>query len=314
MRYVEVNGFRASAIGLGTWQFGSREWGYGEAYADTVAPAIVRRAFELGITFIDTAEVYGFGRSERIVGAALDGRPEGVIVATKLLPLLPLPAITAWRGRASRTRLGVDAIDLYQLHFPNPVVPPRTTMRGMRRLLDDGVIRRVGVSNYSLKGWRVAERALGRPVVSNQVRFSLASPSPRWDLVPYAYERDRVIIAYSPLAQGVLAGGIDAVAEPGRTGALARRPNPLAHERNRQRARPLLAALHDVAQAHDATPAQVALAWVISHGNVIAIPGAHTIEQLEENAAAADLELSLAERDRLSHEADLLETALRVYV
>lgn len=314
MRYVEVNGFRASAIGLGTWQFGSREWGYGEAYADTVAPAIVHRAFELGITFIDTAEVYGFGRSERIVGAALDGRPEGVIVATKLLPLLPLPAITAWRGRASRTRLGVDAIDLYQLHFPNPVVPPRTTMRGMRRLLDDGVIRRVGVSNYSLKGWRVAERALGRPVVSNQVRFSLASPSPRWDLVPYAYERDRVIIAYSPLAQGVLAGGIDAVAEPGRTGALARRPNPLAHERNRQRARPLLAALHDVAQAHDATPAQVALAWVISHGNVIAIPGAHTIEQLEENAAAADLELSLAERDRLSHEADLLETALRVYV
>jgi len=311
MRYVEVDGFRASVIGLGTWQFGSREWGYGKAYADTVAPALVRRAFELGITFIDTAEVYGLGRSERIVGSALDARPDDVIVATKLLPLLPLPAITVSRGRASRTRLGVDAIDLYQLHFPNPIVPPRTTMRGMRRLLDDGVIRRVGVSNYSLRGWRVAERALGRSVVSNQVRFSLASPSPRWDLVPYAREHDRVVIAYSPLAQGLLAGEIDHVAEPRRTRAAARRRDPLGLDRNRRRAGPLLAALDGVARAHGATRAQVALAWVIGHGNVIAIPGARTIEQLEENAAAADLDLSPVEHDLLSHEADRLETTLR---
>jgi len=312
MRYVEVDGLRASAIGLGTWQFGSREWGYGETYAATVAPAIMRRAFELGITFIDTAEAYGFGRSERIVGAALQGRPDDVIVATKLLPLLPLPAITAWRGRASRDRLGVDAIDLYQLHFPNPIVPPRTTMRGMARLLDDGVIRRAGVSNHSLRGWRVAERALGRPVVTNQVRFSLASPSPCWELVPYARDHDRVVIAYSPLAQGLLARGVDAEAGPTGTGMAARRRNPLALGRNRRRARPLLEALADVAGTHGATPAQVALAWVIAHGNVIAIPGAHTIEQLEENAAAADIDLTEPERARLSREADRLEMALRV--
>jgi aryl-alcohol dehydrogenase-like predicted oxidoreductase len=312
MRYVEVGGLRASAIGLGTWQFGSREWGYGDAYATEVAPALVRRAFELGITFIDTAEVYGFGRSERIVGASLDGRPDDVIVATKLLPILPLPAITEWRGRASRTRLGVDAIDLYQLHMPNPMVPPRTTMRGMRRLLDDGVIRRVGVSNYSLQGWRVAERALGRSVVSNQVQFSLASPSPAWDLVPYARERDRIVIAYSPLAQGLLAGGADVAGDSDRNGSMARRRNPLAAERGRQRAGPLLAALADIARTHRATPAQVALAWVIGHGNVIAIPGARTIAQLEENAAAADLELGPDECDRLTHEADRLESALRM--
>ncbi len=312
MRYVEVDGLRASAIGLGTWQFGSREWGYGETYAGTVAPAIVRRAFELGITFIDTAEMYGFGRSERIVGGAIHDRPDDVIVATKLLPLLPLPAITAWRGRASRTRLGVEAIDLYQLHFPNPIVPPRTTMRGMRQLQDDGVIRRVGVSNYSLRGWRVAERALGRPVVSDQVQFSLAHPSPRWDLVPYARASGRVVIAYSPLAQGLLAAGVDDAAAAGRSEAMARRRNPLALERNRRRARPLLVALDEVARAHDATPAQVALAWVISHGNVIAIPGARTIEQLEENAAAADIDLSESERVRLSREAERLETALGV--
>ena len=182
MRYVEVDGFRASAIGLGTWQFGSREWGYGDAYAREVAPTLVRRALELGITFIDTAEMYGFGRSERIVGAALDPRPDGVTIATKLLPILPLPSIAARQARASRDRLRVEAIDLYQLHFPNPIVPPRTTMRGMRDLLDEGVVRRIGVSNYSLLRWRVAEQALGRPVLSDQVRFSLASPSPRWDL------------------------------------------------------------------------------------------------------------------------------------
>jgi len=311
VRYVEIDGLRTSAIGLGTWQFGSREWGYGDAYADEVAPAIVRRALELGITFIDTAEVYGLGRSERIVGAALVGRRDGVTVATKLLPILPLPAVATRRARASRARLGVDAIDLYQLHFPNPIVPPRTTMRGLRRLLDDGVIRRVGVSNHSLIRWRVAERALGRPVVSNQVRFSLASPSPGWDLVPYARDRGRIVIAYSPLAQGLLAGGLDAAARSGRADAWARRRNPLARERNRRRAEPLLAALDDVARAHGATPAQVALAWVIGHGNVIAIPGARTIEQLEENAAAADLGLSPAERQRLTREADRLEAGLR---
>jgi Predicted oxidoreductases (related to aryl-alcohol dehydrogenases) len=310
MRYVEIDGLRTSAIGLGTWQFGSREWGYGDAYADDVAPALVRRAFELGITFIDTAEMYGFGRSERILGASIGDRPDDVIVATKLAPLLPLPAITAGRARASRARLGVDAIDLYQLHFPNPIVPPRTTMRGMRQLLEDGVIRRVGVSNYSLRGWRVAERALGRPVVSNQVRFSLASPSPAWELVPYARDRDRVVIAYSPLAQGLTRGTDDDATGQRRTVGLTRR-NPLARERNRQRARPLLAALEAVARAHGATPAQVALAWVIGHGNVIAIPGARTIEQLEENAAAADLALSADEHDRLTREADRLEASLR---
>ncbi len=313
MQHIEVEGLRASVIGLGTWQFGSREWGYGEAYATEVAPALVRRALELGITFIDTAEVYGFGRSERIVGGALAGRHHGVIVATKLLPILPVPAMVTRQARASRARLGVDTIDLYQVHFPNPLVPTRTTMAGIRRLHDEGVIDRAGVSNYSLARWRQGELALRRPIVSNQVRFSLASPSPRWDLVPYARERGRVVIAYSPLAQGLLAAGPEPADPAARRHdwTWARRGNPLASERNRARARPLLAALGEIARAHGATPAQVALAWVIGHPNVIAIPGARTIEQLEENAAAADLRLSGPEHDRLTLEADRLEAALR---
>ncbi len=311
MRYVEIDGLRASVIGLGTWQFGSREWGYGRAYADQVAPAIVRRALELGITFFDTAEMYGFGRSERILGAAIGLRPDDVLVATKLLPILPLPAIMARQARASRARLGVDVIDLYQLHFPNPVVPARTTMRGFRALLDDGVIRRVGVSNHSLLRWRVAERALGRPVLTDQVRFNLANASPRWDLVPYARDHGRVVIAYSPLAQGLLTGGGRDAPGTNRAGVWARRANPLAQERGRRLAGPMDAALAEVARAHGATPAQVALAWVISHDNVVAIPGARTVEQLEENAAACDLVLSEPELGRLTREADRLEAALR---
>jgi len=93
MRYLEIEGARLSVIGLGTWQFGSREWGYGDAFASITAPAIVRRARELGVTFFDTAEVYGLGRSERILGSALDGHRDGAFLATKLMPVLPLPRI-----------------------------------------------------------------------------------------------------------------------------------------------------------------------------------------------------------------------------
>jgi aryl-alcohol dehydrogenase-like predicted oxidoreductase len=309
MRYVEVGGARVSVIGLGTWQFGSREWGYGDAFAEVTAPAIVRRALELGVTLIDSAEAYGLGRSERIVGRALDGQRDHAFLATKIMPVLPLPRVVQWRARASAERLGVPTIDLYQLHWPNPLVPPRTTMRGIRQLLDAGLVRHAGVSNYSLKGWRIAERSLGRPVLSNQVRFSLASPGPRWDLVPYAGERDRLVIAYSPLAQGLLAGHLAERGDERRPGV--RRMNPLYRPRALRLAGPLLDTVADVAAAHGATAAQISLAWLISHENVVAIPGASSLVQLEENVAAADIVLSAAEQQRLARAADRFEAALR---
>lgn len=302
MRYLQVGGVRVSAIGLGTWQFGSREWGYGAAYAAHEAPALVRRALELGVTLIDTAEVYAFGESERIVARGLAGAgpdlASGAFVATKLLPILPLPSIVVSRAIRSRDRLEVEAIDLYQVHWPNPIVPARTQAAGLRRVLEAGIARHVGVSNHGLGRWRALETALRRPIVSNQVRFSLASPSPRWDLVPYAAERDRLVIAYSPLAQGLF--GADDPASR-RTGT--RRMNPLFGEATLRRAHPLLAAVREIAAVHGATPAQVALAWVIAHPNTAAIPGARTIEQLEQNVAAADLVLSADELDRLTGEA-----------
>ena len=206
MRYVDVGDLRLSAIGLGTWQFGSREWGYGPLYAHEVAPAIVQRAIELGVNVLDTAEMYGFGRSERIVGQAISGHRDEVVLATKLVPLLPLPGVVRWQAEGSLRRLGVEALDLYQVHFPNPFVSPRATMAPLRGLLADGLVRHVGVSNHALGRWRASERALGHPILTDQVRFSLAAPLAHWELVPYARDAGRIVIAYSPLAQGLLGG------------------------------------------------------------------------------------------------------------
>jgi len=301
MRYVEVNGVKVSAIGVGCWQFGSKEWGYGDDYARRTAGDIVRRALDLGVNLIDTAEIYGMGQSERIVGKAIADRRDQVFLATKLFPVLPIPPVVEWRAVESAGRLQVTEIDLYQVHWPNPLAPNAPTMRGMRTLQDIGLVRHVGVSNFNLLRWRTAERMLGSPVLSNQVQYSLAVRKPDRDLVPYAQSNDRLIIAYSPLAQGLLGGRYD-VDHPPPPGV--RTNNPLFLPDNLEKAAGLLGALREIAAAHDATPAQVALAWVIRRPNVVAIPGASSVEQLEANVAAADLELTDDEDARLTDESD----------
>lgn len=300
MRTIEIDGLRTSRIGLGTWQFGSREWGYGDTYARETAPALIRRALELGITMIDTAEMYGFGRSERIIGETLTGLPEqeraGLTVATKLMPIAPAEPIVARQATGSLRRLQSDALDLYYAHWPNPFVSPRRVMQSLRPLLAEGLVHRVAVSNYSVAQWQDAERALRAPVIANQVRFSLASPAPALDLVPHAAANGRLVVAYSPLAQGLMNVDRDWAQVRGfrRTRRPARRTTGFES---------LAAALREISAAHDAAPTQVALAWVLAHPNTIAIPGARTIEQLESNAAAADLVLSDDEVARLSVEA-----------
>jgi aryl-alcohol dehydrogenase-like predicted oxidoreductase len=298
MRYLEINGERIPRIGLGTWQFGSREWGYGETYATADARRIVERALELGIDFFDTAEAYGNGRSEEILGAALAGRR--AFLATKFLPMLPAPRTVYQHGIASRNRLDADRIDLYQLHWPPPHAPAAFTMTGMRRLAQEQVARLIGVSNHSLEAWQNADRVFGGPTFSNQVHFSLVRPEARQRLVPFARDNDRLVIAYSPLAQGYLSGRYDPDHRP--TGMRAVNPvNPLSHPPNLVRAMPLIEALGEIGHKHDATTSQVALAWVISHPNTMAIPGARTVGQLEQNAAAVDLELDADDLARLEH-------------
>jgi len=288
MKFLEVPGLgQVSRVGLGTWQFGSREWGYGEGYASGAAVDIVARARALGVTLFDTAEVYGFGKSERILAEALGADRDQVVVASKVFPVAPFPAVVRNRAHASARRLQLRRIPLYQVHQPNPVVPDSVIMPGMRSLLQAGRIGAVGVSNYSLSRWLQADEALGQPVVSNQVQFSLAHPGPLEDLVPFAERENRMVMAYSPLAQGLLGGKYTVDHRPGGV----RAANPLFGTENLRRVAPLLDTLRQVADAHDVKPAQAALAWLLSLPQVVVIPGASSVEQLEFNVAAAELEL-----------------------
>jgi aryl-alcohol dehydrogenase-like predicted oxidoreductase len=290
MRYLDTDtAKRISKIGLGTWQFGSTEWGYGEEYSDRTAAAIVRRAIELGVTLFDTAEIYADGRSECILGRALGGDRESVFIADKIFPVTPGGPMARRRARASAARLGASWLDLYQVHCPNPLSDDRAMMKAMRSLQRSGLVGEVGVSDYSLARWRAAERALGTRVLSNQVQYSLVSRAPENDLLPFAQEQGRVIIAFSPLAQGLLSGRYHGTSVPG---DLVRATSSHFGPESFARTGQLIEVLREVAAAHSAAPAQIALAWVIRHPAVAAIPGASSVEQLESNVAAAEIQLT----------------------
>jgi aryl-alcohol dehydrogenase-like predicted oxidoreductase len=300
MRYVTVDGLPpVSKVGLGTMRFGEK------SFDPAAARAIVRRALELGVTVFDTAPAYGRGRSERLLGqalAAMGATDAGVI--TKYAPIRPLPAVIERHARASRSRLGIPAIPIYLLHMPNPLVPRHVIMRGFGRAQQAGVIRSAGVSNHSLRQWQAAEAALGHPVAANEVLFNLLHPGALGDLVPWAAEHRRLIVAASPLGQGMLTGRYDHDHPPAGHRGLRRlalryaafRPTPA----NLRRFEPVLEQLRALAARHGATPAAIALAWAISHEPVVVIPGASSIGQLESNVAAADLALSQDELQALA--------------
>jgi aryl-alcohol dehydrogenase-like predicted oxidoreductase len=288
-----------SKVGLGTMRFGER------GFDPAVARAIIRRALELGITHFDTAEAYGWGRSERLLGEALDaGQTPNVVVTSKYAPLLPLPAVISRRARRSRSRLGLPQIPLYLLHAPNPLVPRRVIMRGFRQARDAGVIGSAGVSNHSLRQWQAAEAALGQPIAANEILLNLLHRGPLGDLVPWAAQHHRLIICASPLGSGMLTGRYDSGHPPAGLPPLRRLgvrhaalpPTPA----NLRRLDPLLGQLRETAARHGATPAAIALAWAIRPEPVVVIPGASSISQLEANAAAADIALSDDEQRALT--------------
>jgi aryl-alcohol dehydrogenase-like predicted oxidoreductase len=214
--------------------------------------------------------------------------------------VVPFDPVVRQRALASRRRLGVDRIDLYQAHWPNPVFPLGPLFQAMGRLQREGIVTHVGVSNYSLSQWQDAERALGGPILSNQVQYNLVDRRPERDLVAWAQHNDRLVIAYSPLAQGLLSGAYSAQKRP----TAMRSMKPLFFPKNLELAEDLLSVLRDVAEKRAATPAQVALAWLIRQPNVVVIPGASSVAQLESNAAAADLELTDEDDQRLRHASD----------
>lgn len=291
MRYLEVAGRQVSVIGLGAWQFGSKGWGWNSEFGRADAESIVKRALELGITLFDTAEIYASGQSERILGASLAERRSEAYVATKLWPFHARHGQVVPSLQRSLARLGMERAELYQLHWPNPVVPLSSTMAGMRDAQEAGLVDEIGVSNFGLERWRQADSALQAPVISNQVPYNLLQRTAERDLIPFAQAEDRLILAYSPLAQGLLSGRYTQENLPGGL----RRANKLFIPGNIRRAQPVLEALREIAAAHRVTPAQIALAWTVRLGRVASIPGAKSVWQLEQNAEAADINLSMDE-------------------
>ncbi|MEA3403733.1 MAG: aldo/keto reductase [Armatimonadota bacterium] len=312
LRQLGTSDLRITPIVLGTWAIGGWWWGGTD---DEAAGKAVEAAVDEGINCIDTAPVYGFGHSERIVGEAISGRREEVVVATKCGlrwdreegqhffddDTRQAGQVSVYRNlrrdsileecEQSLKRLGVDVIDLYQCHWPDPTTPIEETMGALTELLDQGVIRAIGVSNFSVE--QIQQCLQHGPLHSSQPRFSLLQRASMEELIPFCDDRDVANIVYSSLEQGILTGKVtpDRQFEEG-----DKRPekNPWFQEGNLRQALAVIdESLRPVAEAHDATLAQTALAWTIwAPGITAALAGARRAEQARENAAAMEIELS----------------------
>jgi diketogulonate reductase-like aldo/keto reductase len=260
MEFKELgkSGIRIPVLGLGTWGVGgsfNRFTG-----GDDDAVKALQLGVELGMRFIDTAEMYARGHSEEVVAKALKEQRERVFIASKVSPEhLHYDAVLK-ACESSLRRLETSHIDLYQVHWPNPSVPIKETMKAMEHLVDEGKIRLVGVSNFSVRQTREAQEALSKTdVASNQVEYHLLDRSIEDELLSYCQKEHLAIIAYSPLAQGrIPKGGRD--------------------ERWR--------VLDKIAVRHGKTRTQVALNWLIAKENVVAIPKAISVDHVQENAGA----------------------------
>jgi len=256
-----------------------------------------QKAIERGINFIDTAEIYGRGKSEKIVGEAIRGHREEVVIASKVSPFNLGHRGVMKAAERSLRRLEIDTIDLYQIHFPNPLFPIQNTMKAMKKLVKQGRIRSVGVSNFNLKKLKDAQEALAPiELVSNQVRFNLLDREIEQGLLPYANTERITIIAYSPLAQGLLTGKYKSDSRPT---SFIQGVNPGFSSRNLTRLAEVNRALSESAKAHGKTPSQVALNWLICKDNIVAIPGVKNAEHAISDAGAVDWRLTALEIETL---------------
>ncbi|MAG37111.1 MAG: 2,5-didehydrogluconate reductase [Dehalococcoidia bacterium] len=293
-------GFERIPLGVGTAAWGSRlVWGYGRAYAALDLQAAFAAAVSRGVTLFDTAEIYGWGSAERLLGQFIAATSRQVAIATKFMPypwrLRPDRLLVALSG--SLDRLGVAAVDLYQMHRPWPPLSIETWMNAMADAVDTGLTRAVGVCNYDLQQMVRAHAVLagrGVQLAANQVHYSLLYRDPEHNGLLRACQGLGVsLIAYSPLAMGVLAGTYTLDTLPG--GLRGRRLQRQLGQSRLERLRLLLPLLREIGQAHGGrTPAQVALNWVICKG-AVPIPGAKRAAQAEENAGAVGWRLSSAE-------------------
>ncbi|MCK4283032.1 MAG: aldo/keto reductase [Candidatus Brocadiae bacterium] len=315
MEYAKLGSsdVEVSRVMFGAWAVGGWLWGGTD---DEGSVAAIRKGIDLGMTTIDTAPVYGFGHSERIVGQAIAGRRDEVIIATKCglrwdreggdhffdsTDLEGRPVSTYRNLRAdsileeidrSLERLGVDYVDLYQCHWPDPTTPLSETMEGLNKVLEEGKARAVGVSNFTEE--MIEEAGRYGPVASDQPLYNMLDRDAERDVLPFCAERDVAVIVYSPLHQGLLTGKV--TMERTFPESDQRSDKVWFHPQNRKRVLDFLEKVTPIAEGHGKTLAQVAINWCLcQHGLTAAIVGARRPEQVEENAGGAGWRLSEGE-------------------
>ncbi|MBU7582971.1 MAG: aldo/keto reductase [Nostoc sp. TH1S01] len=296
-RKLGTSAVEITPIIVGTWQAGKKMW-VGIEDADSIKA--IRAAFEAGITTVDTAEVYGEGHSERIVAEALSDVRDQVQYATKVFANhLKYDQVIEACVRSLKN-LKTDYIDLYQIHWPSgsfnsEIVPIEETMKALNELKQQGKIRAIGVSNFSRA--QLAQASQYGRIDSLQPPYSLFWRQVEKDAMPYCIENQISILAYSPLAQGLLTGkftrGQKFAPEDNRS------DNKLFQGENFERAQQALDKLRPIAERHNCSLAQLALAWLIAQPQANAIAGARYPEQAKDNALAADVKLSANEIDEI---------------
>jgi myo-inositol catabolism protein IolS len=285
------SGVKISKMGIGVWQ-ASEEW-HGDD--DQVIRAI-ETAGELGVNLIDTAEAYGMGRSERVLGSALKqlGR-DRFVVATKVNGAHLRYDELQKAAAASMRRLGVSTIDLYQVHWPDPweQIPLRETMKALEKLYMDGKIRAIGVSNFAVRDLEEARSYLSRTdIVSNQLRYNLLQRNIEQEVLPYCKRENIAILAWSPLAQGALSGKYSSKNIPNGD---VRVENVLFAYKNMLQIDKIIPVLSNIAKVHMCTISQVALNWLASNPLVVPIPGVKNPAQAKENLTSLSFKLSSQE-------------------
>lgn len=288
---------KITPIIMGTWQAGKSMWA---GIDDTETTKAIRIAFQAGITTFDTAEEYGRGHSERIIGKALSDVRDQVVYATKVSPNhLKYDQIIDALHRSLKN-LKTDYIDLYQIHWPSgswgsKYVPIEETMRAMNDLKEQGKIRAIGLSNFSLS--QLEETATYAHIDSLQAPYSLFWRHVEKQTMPYCVNNSITILAYSPMAQGILTGkfGPNHLFPKGDH----RSHNKLLLPENSQRVQPALAKLLTIAQKNGISLGQLALAWVIAQPNTCAIAGARNGEQVLQNVQGSKFHLSAADLSKI---------------
>lgn len=301
-RTLGARGPRVSAVGLGC--MGMSDF-YGPV-EDERSIGVIHHALDLGVTFLDTADMYGVGDNEELVGRAIRDRRDEVVLATKFgivrgddgsfAGIDGSPDYVRKACDASLRRLGVDSIDLYYQHRVDPEVPIEDTVGAMARLVEAGKVRHLGLSEAAPDTIRRAHAV--HPITALQTELSLWSRDPEDELLPLCDELGIAFVAYSPLGRGFLTGAIESVDDLAEDDW--RRHNPRFQGENFAKNLELVDAVEELAEEKGCTPAQLALAWILSRGeHVVPIPGTRSTERVEENAAASHVTLSAEELERI---------------